>query len=60
MADTVTLGKRPDCDLCGDPAYYDAKTKSGPWGYLCEEDYEEVKAHGSLGTGKGQRISGRE
>jgi hypothetical protein len=44
----------PRCELCTEPAHYDAATKIGPWAYLCEEHYS---VHGvGLGTGKGQRL----
>jgi hypothetical protein len=52
-------GDLPNCDLCSEagtttPAGYDAKTKRGPWGYLCEGHY---KIHGiGLGLGKGQKL----
>jgi hypothetical protein len=35
----VSIGKR-DCDICGEPAKYDAKTRGGPWAYLCQEHYD--------------------
>lgn len=51
---TTIAGPRPACDLCGAPARYDAKTKQGPWGYLCQDDFEN---HGiGLGTGLGQEL----
>ena len=31
----VPLLDIPDCDLCGKPAKYDAKTKMGAWAYVC-------------------------
>ena len=51
----------PTCDFCKqDPggdlreAKYDGKTYAGPWGYMCEEHYQE---HGvGLGLGIGQRL----
>lgn len=53
---TATLDRLPACDLCGHgtKATYDAKTKQGPWGFLCKPCFDE---HGvGLGTGKGQRL----
>ena len=46
----------PCCDLCFMPrsARYDCKTKSGYWGYLCEEHF---KSDGrGLGLGIGQKM----
>lgn len=49
----------PDCDVCKmknvkREAHYDAKTKMGSWGYLCEEHFGEMGI--GLGTGFGQRL----
>lgn len=51
----VVVDKLPNCDICKcQPASYDAKTKDGPWGNLCEDDF---KKHGvGLGLGLGQRL----
>lgn len=57
---TVALiGAIPWCDVCGGkglmvPAVYDAKTKRGPWAYLCEEDFAAIGI--GLGLGLGQRL----
>lgn len=40
--------------MCGQPARYDAKTRHGPWAYLCEADYAEFGI--GLGTGRGQEL----
>lgn len=56
MSDEVRMAVIPECDICtdGTPAGYDAKTKQGPWGYLCEMHF---RSHGvGLGTGRGQRL----
>ncbi len=45
----------PKCDLCQNTASYDARTKMGPWGYLCEDCFEKV-GPSKLGTGYGQRL----
>ena len=51
----VTLSHRPKCDLgCGGPAFFDAKTRQGPWGYLCQAAFAKFGV--GLGVGKGQRI----
>lgn len=48
-------GPLPRCDLgCGREAHYDARTRQGPWGYLCDECFEEFGV--GLGTGNGQRL----
>lgn len=44
----------PNCDICGEQAHYDAKTRQGPWGYLCEAHFAELGV--GLGLGKGQRL----
>lgn len=50
----TTVTELPACDICGATAAYDAKTKFGPWAYMCELDY---KLHGvGLGLGLGQRL----
>lgn len=46
----------PNCDICMDttPAEYDAKSKQGPWAYMCQRHFEQ---HGvGLGMGRGQRL----
>ena len=53
---TRWVGSTPrECDLCeGDlgELFFDAKTRKGPWGMLCERCYTE---HGiGLGVGLGQ------
>lgn len=52
---TATVESLPACDIHGDhPAAYDARTRTGQWGFLCEAAFRE---HGvGLGTGKGQRL----
>lgn len=43
---------RPECDFCKHDAYYDGKTKVGPWAYMCPVHF---KAYGTgLGLGRGQ------
>lgn len=46
----------PLCDLCIQPtqAIYDAATRMGPWGNLCQKHFDEVGI--GLGTGRGQRL----
>lgn len=53
---TTRVKVAPKCDLCDMPAKYDAKTKDGPWAYMCEEHYQSHRAFDVLGTGKGQRL----
>jgi hypothetical protein len=54
MGASVVVDKRPLCDFCKAEAQFDAKTKAGPWAYLCLACY---KLHGiGLGTGYGQRL----
>jgi len=51
----VTVSKRPPCDLCGEPAHYDSRTRQGSWAYLCEAHWRRLGL-GTLGTGFGQRL----
>lgn len=54
MGKSVEVQRLPNCDICGEEAHYDARTKSGMWGNLCEKCF---KKHGiGLGTGKGQKL----
>lgn len=61
MSDHVYMDSIPACDLCRGagrdrPAEYDAKTKQGPWAYLCHRHYLMHRFYQTLGTGKGQRL----
>ena len=49
------LPQLPKCDLCDKTAEYDARTKSGPWAYLCP-DHWSSETYGQLGTGYGQKL----
>jgi hypothetical protein len=49
------LPQLPKCDLCDKTALYDARTKSGPWAYLCP-DHWSSETYGQLGTGYGQKL----
>lgn len=51
----AALESRPFCDVCGNPAEYDAKTTGGPWAYLCDACFKEHTS-GKLGVGLGQRL----
>ena len=51
----VITDKFPPCDICLEPAHYDAKSQAGPWGYFCERHFK-MYCSGRLGTGIGQRI----
>jgi hypothetical protein len=45
------------CDTCDEPirfTFYDAKTKSGAWGFLCPTCHNLGPGLGKLGTGWGQ------
>jgi len=57
----VEVDKLPQCDFCKqDPlvpyqaAYFDGKTKMGPWAFMCREHFKQFGV--GLGTGKGQRL----
>ncbi len=32
----------PPCDICKEPAPYDAPTKFGPWANLCDKHMKEM------------------
>lgn len=54
MGKSVEVQRLPNCDICGEEAHYDARTKPGMWCNLCEKCF---KKHGiGLGTGKGQKL----
>lgn len=53
----VRVAKIPDCQICARAGFtrlakYDAKTKVGPWAYVCEECFNRI-CYG-IGTGYGQ------
>lgn len=50
----VTIGKLPKCQFCDRIARYDAKTRMGPWAYLCEHHFGLYGV--GLGLGKGQYL----
>lgn len=57
MSDTTTLQTLPSCDICGEQAAYDFQTNlGGRWAYGCVECYLTLRAHDTLGTGRGQRL----
>lgn len=56
---TTVVEARPPCDLCRlqgkqVEAQFDAKTKMGPWAYMCLAHYKVAGIQ--LGTGFGQRL----
>jgi len=53
--DEVEVASIPQCSFCGEPAHYDAKTRMGPWAYMCEKCYGIFGV--GLGLGKGQRLA---
>jgi hypothetical protein len=30
------------CDICGNKAVADSKTKDGPWAYLCQKHLDQI------------------
>jgi len=55
----VIVAKLPSCQDpggigCKAEAHYDAATKRGPWGYVCEACFKEHCW--GLGTGRGQML----
>jgi len=59
MSAEVEMAALPPCDVCGVVGGYDAKTRQGPWAYLCEEHWQTMTDQ-RLGTGYGQRLVLRE
>ena len=56
MSVSTVVDKRPPCDFnaAHGEAHFDAKTRHGPWAFMCLACY---KQHGiQLGTGFGQRL----
>lgn len=53
---TVVVANLPPCDFDPDhgPAYADAKTKMGPWGFVCKDCFDQRCI--GLGLGLGQRL----
>jgi len=53
---TALVDKLPPCDMpgCDEPAEYDAKTRSGQWGNLCQTHFDSNGC--SLGLGRGQKL----
>lgn len=50
----VKITQLPKCYFCSDTAKYDAKTKMGPWAYMCPFHYNLFGT--GLGLGKGQEL----
>lgn len=55
MSKTVEVDQLPQCDFCGEPAQFDAKTSFGPWANMCQSDFQQHGV-GQLGTGFGQKL----
>ncbi len=53
-AEKVEVAKLPTCQFCSADARYDAKTKMGPWAYMCETHFRVYGV--GLGLGKGQKL----
>lgn len=59
MGTRATVPELPKCDLCKEQgidvdAYYDGKTRLGPWAYMCDVHFDVYGI--GLGTGKGQQL----
>ena len=56
MKTETYMGKSREraCDFCGRTAFWDGKTRAGPWAYMC---YNCFGLSGvGLGTGLGQKL----
>lgn len=53
----TSMDARPSCDFCRgvSEAFYDGKTIHGPWGFMCEQHFQNYGI--GLGTGRGQRLN---
>jgi len=59
LVKTALVSKLPNCDFCTaegvtEPAEYDGKTKRGPWGYMCQQHFDQYGV--GLGLGLGQKL----
>lgn len=62
----VEVAVIPDCDICKyvverpadkvKPAVADVRTKTGQWGFVCDEHLPTNRMYPNFGTGKGQRL----
>ena len=57
MSDSVKVMAIPPCDLCKEPAEYDARLvhAGGTWAYVCQRHFDEL-GPGRLGTGHAQKL----
>ena len=56
---TALVDELPPCDLCkmegkNEPAEYDARTRTGQWGNLCQDHFDQQGCR--LGLGFGQKL----
>jgi len=54
----VLINPPKNCNVCEFPLnniIYDARTRAGPWAYLCESCFRELGC--GLGTGFGQKYA---
>ena len=53
---TALVDELPGCDMpgCDEPAEYDAATRSGRWGNLCQTHFDQEGCR--LGLGMGQKL----
>lgn len=54
----VKINHLPKCYFCSKVAQYDAKTKMGPWAYMCPFHYNLFGI--GTGLGKGQELVEKE
>ncbi len=50
------VSKLPKCDFCECNARYNAKTKNGPWAYMCLRHWKNYALSDELGLGIGQNL----
>lgn len=50
----VIMVSLPPCDICGEPAAFDAKIPGAGWGYVCNKHFKQHSC--KLGIGFGQAL----
>jgi ribosomal protein L37AE/L43A len=54
---TVKVKEGHDCQFCENEAKYDARTKMGPWAFLCQSCFDKYGV--GVGVGRGQKLEVR-
>jgi ribosomal protein L37AE/L43A len=54
---TVKVKEGHECQFCEKEAKYDARTKMGPWAFLCQSCFDKYGV--GVGVGRGQKLEVR-